>query len=225
MAMTISIIIPVLHEEDRINGIISQLEVIAPETEIIVVDGNTGSSTIAAIIDPKVIRITAPQGRGIQLATGAAIATGDILLLLHADTSLPDNGLQLIIAAITEGADWGAFRLGINAPGILFRIIEKTVTLRCKLFTLPYGDQAMFVTRSALQQSGGIPAIPLMEDVALARRLAALDYKFLLVGARVVTSARRWQKEGTVQRTLRNWWLLLRYLWGANPADLAKEYR
>jgi len=225
MAMTISIIIPVLHEHERINGLIDHLRTQDANCEIIVVDGDTGGSTIAAIIDPKVIRITSPQGRGIQLAAGTAVATGDILLLLHADTSLPANGFSVIRAAIAAGSDWGAFRLGINAPGILFRIIEKTVTLRCKLFTLPYGDQAMFVTRTALQQSGGIPAIPLMEDVALARRLAALDYKFILVGARVVTSAHRWQKEGTVQRTLRNWWLLLRYLWGANPADLAKEYR
>ncbi|MDK9719509.1 MAG: hypothetical protein OEL57_16630, partial [Trichlorobacter sp.] len=103
--------------------------------------------------------------------------------------------------------------------------IERTVDLRCKLFTLPYGDQAIFVTNTALQKVGGVPTIPLMEDVELARKLCKAGYTFTLLPDRVSTSARRWQKDGIIRRTLHNWSLLLRYLRGSNPEKLEKLYR
>jgi rSAM/selenodomain-associated transferase 2 len=231
--MTISIIIPALHEQERINGLIEHLKGQGSrvkgqekhEFEIIVVDGDAEGSTIAVISDPAVIRLKARQGRGNQLATGVASANGGIILMLHADTLLPDNAFQFIRAAIIQGADWGAFRLCIDAPSLSYRIIERAVDLRCKLFTLPYGDQAIFVKNTALQAIGGIPPIPLMEDVELARRLRQAGYVFTLLPQRVSTSARRWQKNGTFRRTLKNWWLLLRYLVGVDPTALAKEYR
>jgi GT2 family glycosyltransferase len=98
------------------------------------------------------------------------------------------------------------------------------VDLRCRLFKLPYGDQAMFVTREALSAVGGIPGFPLMEDVALARSLAKAGKPFTLLPERVRTSPRRWQRDGIVRRTCKNWWLLLRYLTGVKPEKLAREY-
>ncbi|MCE1227225.1 MAG: hypothetical protein LWW87_12180 [Geobacteraceae bacterium] len=124
-----------------------------------------------------------------------------------------------------EGACWGAFRLGIASRGIGYRLIERMVDIRCRLFSLPYGDQAIFVTRSSLLQAGGIPQIPLMEDVALVRSLAATCGPCTLLPLRVHTSPRRWQHDGILKRTVKNWWLLARYLSGADPAELAKEYR
>jgi rSAM/selenodomain-associated transferase 2 len=223
--MTISVIIPVLHEQERINGLIDHLRTQDANCEIIVVDGDPAASTLSVIIDPGTILLRAPKGRGNQLAAGASIATGDIILMLHADTLLPGNAFQTIQTAVALGANWGAFRLGINAAGILFRIIEFIVTLRCKLLTLPYGDQAIFVTRTALQKIGGIPAIPLMEDVELARRLCRTSQMFSLLPERVSTSARRWQTDGIVRRTLGNWWLLLRYLCGTHPEHLSDSYQ
>ena len=222
---TVSVIIPVLHEQQRINDLIAQVRQLAADVELIVVDGDPAGSSISMVTDPAVICLTAPTGRGSQLAAGIAVATGDILLMLHADTLLPHRAFQAIRTALDHGAAWGAFRLGIDAPGLSFRIIERSVDLRCKLFTLPYGDQAIFVSSSALKKIGGIPEVPLMEDVALARRLAKSGHRFCLLVERVCTSPRRWQQDGILRRTLRNWWLLLRYLGGADPSALAKEYR
>ena len=226
-------IIPVLREQQRINGLIEHLQGQGSggkgqdqhELEIIVVDGDAEGSTIAAITDQQVIAFTTIKGRGAQLAAGASRATGDIILLLHADTRLPDDGLGMIADAVAGGAVWGAFRLGIDAPGLAYRIIERSVDLRCRLFTLPYGDQAIFVTSSGLTEIGGMPAFPLMEDVALAQRLARAGHRFSLLNTRVRSSPRRWQQDGIARRTLRNWLLLLRYLCGADPSALAKEYR
>jgi rSAM/selenodomain-associated transferase 2 len=223
--LQLSVIIPVLYEQERINKLITHLRFLDQAVEIIVADGDPDGSTIKCIEDEKVISLTSSKGRGNQLAAAAAIVTRDVVLMLHADTLLPDNAFQSIRAALIQGATWGAFRLGIDAPSLPYRIIERTVDLRCKLFTLPYGDQAIFVTNSALQKIGGIPTLPLMEDVELARRLRQAGYAFTLLPQRVSTSARRWQKDGTLRRTLKNWWLLLRYLTGiSTPDTLLKSY-
>lgn len=230
--MCISVIIPTLHEQERIGGLIEDLKGQGAwvkgqekqEVEIIVVDGDPQGSTIAAITDHEVVGITSEKGRGIQLSAGVEVATGSIILILHADTLLPDGGLQAVTRAVANGTDWGAFRLGIDSPELAYRMIEWFVDLRCKLFALPYGDQAMFMTRTALDGVGGIPPLPLMEDVELAHRLRQSGYAFTLLPQRVATSARRWQKDGIRRRTLHNWWLLLRYLAGADPAGLARRY-
>lgn len=229
---TISVIIPVLHEQERINGLIEHLKGQGArgkgqekhELEIIVVDGDQQGSTIATIIDHEVIGITAKKGRGSQLAAGAEVATGSIILMLHADTLLPNNGLRAVTGAVANGIDWGAFQLGIDAPGCAYRIIERFVDLRCKLFTLPYGDQAIFVNRTVLESIGGIPPLPLMEDVELARRLRKAGKHFTLLPQRVRTSDRRWKNDGILRRTLKNWLLLLRYMAGADPKKLSRNY-
>ncbi len=223
---TISVIIPVLHEQERINGLLGHLKSQGETVpEIIVVDGCPEGSTLSVISMPEVICLTAPTGRGNQIAAGAAVAGGSVILMLHADTLLPDNAFNSIRTAIDQGADWGAFRLGIDDPGPAYRIIERTVDIRCNLFTLPYGDQALFVTRHALDFIGGIPAIPLMEDVELALRLRRAGCRFALLSDRVQTSPRRWQKDGIFRRSLHNWLLMLRYLAGAAPSVLSQKYQ
>lgn len=220
----ISVIIPVLHEQSRINDTIARIYHQASDCEVIVVDGDPSGTTLSAISDPRVIRMTALSGRGSQLYAAADIATGAIMLMLHADTRLPENAISSIRNAVARNADWGAFRLGIDDRRCVFRIIERSVDLRCRLFRLPYGDQAIFVTRKALTASGGMPSIPLMEDVELALRLNRTGQRFSLLEERIPTSARRWLKDGVLRRTLHNWWLLLRYLTGSDPKDLARKY-
>lgn len=225
MAVSISIVIPVLHEQARISRLIEQLRSQDSYCEIIVVDGDTEGSTITTISDLSVVKLTAAKGRGTQLAAGAVAATGDSILMLHADTFLPDGGLRMVADAVADGAAWGSFRLGIDAPGIMYRVIERMVDLRCTLFSLPYGDQAIFVTRANLKQIGGIPGMPLMEDVAIVRSLTQTCGPCRLLSHRVHTSARRWQQDGVLRRTLKNWWLLVRYLAGVSPDSLNQEYR
>jgi len=223
--LQLSVIIPVLHEQERINRLITHLRFLDQAVEIIVADGDPDGSTIRCIEDEKVICLTPSKGRGNQLAAGATVATGDVILMLHADTLLPENAFHSIKTSIEQGAVWGAFRLGIDAPSLSYRLIERFVDLRCKLFALPYGDQAIFVTRSALTSIGGIPEIPLMEDVELSLRLHKANFPFGLLKNRIATSPRRWQNDGVVRRTVHNWWLLLRYLTGTDARNLATRYQ
>ncbi len=224
--VTVSIIIPVWREQERITPLLQHLAQLDPaiSREIIVVDGDPGGSTLAAITNSQVCGMLAPKGRGQQLATGATAASGDIILLLHADTLLPDNALSSVLQAVQQGATWGAFRLGIAATGPAYRLLERSVDLRCKLFSLPYGDQAVFVQRTVLADLGGIPPIPLMEDVELARRLVRAHQRFVLLPHRVCTSARRWQRDGILLRSLKNLLLLFSYLTGTSPKKLANRY-
>lgn len=222
---SISIVIPVLSEQQRINNQLLQLRRQHPSGEIIVVDGDPKSSTLDIIGDPTITCLNAPTGRGSQLASGTAVATGDVILMLHADTELPDDGLAMISTAVAKGAVWGAFQLGIDAPGSGLRLIERGVDWRSRFLSLPYGDQGIFVQRWALEQLGGVPCIPIMEDVALVRSLRRQFGPCQLLPRRVKTSGSRWRREGISRRTLKNWWLLFRYLVGVAPEKLAREYR
>ncbi|MDD3295270.1 MAG: TIGR04283 family arsenosugar biosynthesis glycosyltransferase [Geobacteraceae bacterium] len=222
--LSVSVIIPALREQSRINGVIERITEAAPDCEVIVVDGDPKGTTISTISDTRVIRLSAPQGRGYQLSAGVEIASGAIILMLHADSRLPANAIASIRDAVTRGADWGAFRLGIDNGRMAFRLIERAVDLRCGLFSLPYGDQGIFATTKALSAAGGIPRIPLMEDLELSLRLKRAGQRFALLEDRISTAARRWLKDGVFRRTIRNWWLLLRYLTGTDPEVLAGKY-
>ncbi|CAH2031487.1 TIGR04283 family arsenosugar biosynthesis glycosyltransferase [Trichlorobacter ammonificans] len=222
--MKVSVIIPVLFEAERINDAVEQVRRYADDTEIIVVDGDPAGSTLSATADTRIVHLIAPPGRGSQLAAGVRAAHGDLLLLLHADTLLPADAFASLRRAAAAGADWGSFRLGIDAIGAGWRLMERIIDLRCRLFSLPYGDQAIFLTRDAIERIGGIPEIPLMEDVALVRSLKCCRLRGILLPERVRTSPRRWQRDGIVRRSLKNWWLLLRYLAGTPPERLAREY-
>ncbi len=225
MALRLSVIIPVLNEHEHINTVIGQLRLMDSAVEIIVVDGDSSGSTANLISDNSVIKIIAAKGRGNQLAAGAVLAKGDILLMLHADTLLPGSAFEAIREIMENGATWGAFRLGIDSSFHPYRIIERVVDLRCTIFKLPYGDQGIFLQRGALDAVGGVPPIPLMEDVELVRRLNNAGYRFGLLKERVITSPRRWKRDGILKRTVHNWSLMLRYFAGADPKFLASKYQ
>lgn len=225
MALSISVVIPVLNEQEHINPAISQLRLLDSAVEIIVVDGDRSGSTVNLISDNSVIKIIAAKGRGNQLATGAEVAKGDIILMLHADTLLPDISFKAIRKTIENGAGWGAFRLGVGSDSFIYRIIERAVDLRSAVFRMPFGDQAIFLLRDLLNSIGGVPPIPLMEDVELVRRLNNAGYRFGLLKERVITSPRRWQRDGILKRTVNNWWLLLSYFAGADTKLLASKYQ
>lgn len=225
MALSISVVIPVLNEQEYINPVISHLRRLDQTVEIIVVDGDSSGSTVSLMSDSSVTKVITAKGRGVQLSAGAALAKGDILLMLHADTLLPENAFEAIREILADGTIWGAFRLGVASASGLYRIIERIVDLRCTVFKRPYGDQAIFILRGTLDEIGGLPTIPLMEDVELVRRLNNAGYRFGLLKERVITSSRRWQRDGILIRTLQNWLLLIRYLTGADPNYLASKYQ
>jgi rSAM/selenodomain-associated transferase 2 len=224
----ISIVIPVLEESEIINGLIAYLRAIDPggAAEIIVVDGDPDGSTIGTVRDQEVLTLTAPRGRASQMNAGANRACGSVLLFLHADTRIPSDGLLKIEEVMARGVSvGGAFDLGINAPGLAFRIIERTASIRSRLTRVPFGDQAIFVRRDYFHTRGGFPNVPLMEDVLFMSRIKAGGDRIVILPARAQTSARRWEKRGILSRTLRNWYVQVLYLAGVSPERLARIYR
>ena len=226
-APRLSVIVPVLHEAAAIVAAVDALfrEAGPLPVEVVVVDGDAEGSTLAALRDERVRRITAPKGRGSQLRAGAEAARGSILLFLHADTRLPAGAFGDVFSAVEGGAEAGAFTLSIDAPGAAFRLVEAGAALRCRLFSLPYGDQAIFVTSRRYASAGGFPPWPLLEDVELVRRLKRSGCAVAVLPARVRTSARRWRRDGVLRRTLGNLAILLLFRLGVSPERLAGMYR
>ncbi|HLA29247.1 MAG TPA: TIGR04283 family arsenosugar biosynthesis glycosyltransferase [Syntrophales bacterium] len=223
-----SIIVPVLHEAPGINDLIGHLRELelAEESELIVVDGSEKEDTRLAIAGSNVHCIPSPPGRAIQMNAGVAVAAGDILIFLHADTRLPNDALVRIGRVMEDGGIMGgAFNLGIDSPRWIYRCIAAIASLRSRLTRIPYGDQAIFIRKDVFLRLGGYPEIPVMEDVAFMRRIRQGRGRIHIIPRRVTTSPRRWEQEGAFYTTLRNWLLLLAYYLGAPPETLARYYR
>ena len=171
------------------------------------------------------IWIEAPAGRGTQLNAGAAIARGEWLWFVHADSRLP-QGWQDAFRNLTAASDelvGGAFRFALDSRAWQARLLERAVACRVRWFGLPYGDQGLFVRRSVFEALGGFAAIPLMEDVEFVQRLKRFG-RLRHLKLELTTSARRWQQEGWWRRSLANLLILARYKLGTSPEQLAKRY-
>lgn len=156
---------------------------------------------------------------------GAALAVADILIFLHADTRLPPQAFSLIDEVMNRG-DFvgGAFDLSIDSNRSIYRFISRAASLRSRLTRIPYGDQAIFVRKGYFNTIGRYPGIPLMEDVAFMRKIKKAGGKIGFISTPIVTSARRWEQEGILYATLRNWLLLSAYFLGVSPDKLPRYY-
>ncbi|MBI4996564.1 MAG: TIGR04283 family arsenosugar biosynthesis glycosyltransferase [Rhodocyclales bacterium] len=220
----ISIVVPVLDEAPDIGAALAALQPLrAAGAEVIVVDGGSGEDTVARATPLADRVIAAPRGRASQMNAGAAIAGGEVLLFLHADTTLPEDALTLIAAALRPGAAWGRFDVAICGTSIWLPLVAALMNRRSRLTGIATGDQAMFVTRSAFAAVGGFPDLPLMEDIELSKRLLAHS-RPACIATKVTTSGRRWERHGVWRTILTMWWLRLRYFLGADLNQLAREY-
>ena len=223
-----SIIVPVFHEGERINELIEYLKRLDSErnVEMIIVDGTEEQDTLKAIYSNNVIRISSEKGRAKQMNAGASVAHGEILIFLHADTELPPHALRKI-NSFMERKKYvgGAFDLGIKSDKFIFKVIGNFASIRSRLNRIPFGDQSLFIRREYFNQIGGYKEIPLMEDVELMRRIKRSGDKIRIFYDRVMTSPRRWEKEGVVYCTLRDWTLQVLYFLGISPDKLAKFYK
>jgi rSAM/selenodomain-associated transferase 2 len=223
-----SIIVPAFHEGENINGLIERLNRLDSDKncEIIVVDGAQEKDTLGAIHRNAVIKISSETGRAKQMNTGASIARGEILIFLHADTDLPLHALKKI-HFLLERKEYvgGAFDLGIKSDKFIFKVIGKLSSWRSRLNRIPFGDQAIFIRREYFSRVGGYKEIPLMEDTDLMRRIKKSGDRIWIFNDRVMTSPRRWEKEGVIYCTLRNWTLRIFYFFGVSPDHLVKYYR
>ena len=220
----LSIVVPVLNEAATIEATLTALSSYrARGIELIVVDGGSSDDTMALARPLSDRALTAPHGRAAQMNAGAAVARGDILLFLHADTRLPNDADGLIRDGLARSTcAWGRFDVQFDAGGV-FSLIAFLMNLRSRLTGIATGDQGMFVTRSAFESVGGFPPIALMEDVALSARVKHIS-RPLCLRARVTTSARRWRTRGILSTVLLMWRLRLAYFLGADPARLARRY-
>jgi len=222
--MTLSIIIPVLNEAAEIEAALGALTPFRQcGAEIIVVDGGSGDGS-ADLARPRADRVlTAPRGRATQMNTGAAAASGDVLLFLHVDTRLPDDADRLIADGLQRsGRAWGRFDVCFDDGGWL-RILAFMMNWRSRLTGICTGDQAMFARRAAFEEIGGFPAIALMEDVAASSLLKKIT-RPLALRTRVTTSGRRWRRHGVWRTIMLMWRLRLAYYFGDDPGRLARYY-
>lgn len=221
----LSIIMPVLNEGESIAGTLDALaDLRALGVEVVVVDGGSHDATIqrARLRADRVI--PAVRGRASQMNAGAETASGDVLLFLHADTRLPQEADHLILDGLERsGALWGRFDVTIEGRALLLPVVARLMNLRSRLSGVATGDQAMFVRRETFHAVGGFPAIALMEDIALSKRLKRLG-RPLCLRERVTTSGRRWERHGVVRTILLMWRLRLAFFLGADPAALARRY-
>ena len=220
----ISIIIPALNEAEAISRTLSGLEGIE-NLEVIVVDGGSIDATAALAGSRGARVIQSNPGKAVQMNTGAKVATGNILVFLHADTLLPKNFSHQIVSALDQnGVAAGAFRLRINSTRAGLRIIEAMANLRSRLLQLPYGDQALFMRKALFEEIGGFPDLPIMEDFILIRRLKHKG-KIVLLPESVMTSPRRWLHFGIFKTWLINQWIIIAYYLGTPPERLNRWYR
>ncbi|MFN7952822.1 MAG: TIGR04283 family arsenosugar biosynthesis glycosyltransferase [bacterium] len=219
----ISIVVPLLDEEPLVADSLDRLRSLDP-FEIVAADGGSRDDT-AALARARVDRlvVTAP-GRAAQLNAAAAVARGDVLLFVHVDTQLPERALAAVAATLADPAVVaGAFRVAIRDPRTRYRVIEWGANLRAALTGIPYGDQAVFVRRALFRELGGFPPLPVLEDVAFARRLKRRG-QVRLLRERVANSPRRWEREGLLYATVRNWVITLLFTNGVPAERLQRWY-
>jgi len=217
----LTIVIPALDAAESLGPCLAALD---GADEIIVVDGGSADATMAIASQEGARVIMAPRGRGVQLAAGAREAGGDWLLFLHADTRLGPGWRERVAAHVLNVPDKaGYFELRLDDPAWQARLIERGVSVRARLFGLPYGDQGLLVSRRLYHQVGGFRPLALMEDVDLVRRIGRGRLSRLEVIAS--TSAERWRRDGWLQRSAGNLACLALYAAGIAPHRLLRFYR
>jgi rSAM/selenodomain-associated transferase 2 len=221
----LSIVVPVLDEAGFLPALLPDLARSCPDVEVVVVDGGSrdGSVEIAARA-PGVRLIRSDPGRARQMNAGAAAATGDILLFLHADTRLPPGAAEAVLEALADPSiAYGRFDVCFDRPGSALRLIAALMNLRSRIAGICTGDQAIFVRRAAFALLDGYPEIALMEDIELTRRLKRVG-RLAPLRLRVTTSARRWQRDGVVRTVVLMWTLRFLYFCGIGPDRLHRWY-
>lgn len=222
--LKISVIIPTLNEQPTIAAAIDSA-IQAGADEVIVVDGGSTDQTTQLAAETAVV-ITSPQpGRAAQQNRGAQQAGGDVLLFLHADCRLSADAIADVRRrlSLTPQIIGGCFRQRIDQPGLRYRALEAGNLWRARLLKWAYGDQGIFVRTSVFREHGGFPNVCFLEDLLMMKQLRRSG-RIVVLDSHVKVSARRWQRRGILQQTLRNWLIVSLAQLGTSPQRLAKFY-
>ncbi len=239
-ASQLLIVLPTLNEGQRVVALLSKLQVArSAGAQVVLVDGGSRDDTCALAAGLVDAVLTSAPGRGEQIGVGIASSTRECIWMLHADSTLTEQHYLDVLAAFARGAVWGRFNVVIERDssalrsggwlhaeswrGGALRCIAFMMNLRTRATGIVTGDHGIFCLRSALQQAGGFPRQPLMEDIELSRRLRSTAWPVALTVV-LGTSGRRWEKRGVFTTVLLMWTYRLRYFFGASPAELAREY-
>ena len=222
MGGRISVVMPAFDEERAIASALAGA--LAQADEVVVSDGGSADKTVEIARQAGARVVTGSRGRGLQLNRGAAAASGDVLLFLHADTMLPAGAVELVRKAISAGAVGGAFEIRFDARGWVYRLGERVASLRSRWSHLALGDQAQFVRRESFTQLGGYREWPLLEDLDFMLRLRTIG-PIAIVPTPVTTSARRFAVRGPLRTVLGNWWIWTQFVRGVAPERLAARYK
>ncbi len=222
----VSVIIPVLDEQGTIEDCISQFTSVS-DVEVLVVDGGSRDRTRDIVDASTVARLVTSEcaGRAAQMNLGASRASGSILLFLHADTKLPAEWLSLIRNSMVDcRAVGGRFRLAMSEDTWIFRLVGLFSTLRSRYFGITYGDQGIFVRRSAFTQVAGFPLRQIFEDSEFCKAVTKLGH-FVMLDASVCSSTRRWRQGGIIRTVLWMWVMRLLYYCSVPDGKLSQLYR
>ena len=219
-----TIIIPTLNEEAEIKACLMPLQGLrAQGFEVTVVDGGSCDKTSQLVVGHCDQFISSRQGRSAQMNTGAQQAKGGIIIFLHVDTRLPEKFSELISSIESDTLFWGRFDVKLTGKHWPHRLIESMMNLRSRLTGIATGDQVIFMSKKLFSKVGGFPEIELMEDIAMSRKLKKICLP-LCLRQKVLTSSRRWERNGIINTIFKMWWLRLSYFIGVDPVRLAKQY-
>lgn len=225
MTALISVVIPVRNEAQALPGLLEDLaDLRATGAELILVDGGSSDGTCELALGRVDQLLRTDSGRALQMNAGAALARGEYLWFVHADTRISAESLRSLQEALSERPLWGRFDVRLSGPGLALRLIGAMISLRSRLSGIASGDQGIFVTRQYFEALGGYAQIPLMEDLQLCRRLKSRARPRCLRPP-LSTSSRRWEQHGIWRTVVLMWCLRLAYYCGASPVKLARQYR
>jgi len=223
--MKLSIIVPVLDEAEVIGPLLKSLQSLRHRGhELIVVDGGSRDDTLETsrpLVDQL---IQAPAGRALQMNAGAQVADGHVLWFLHADSEIPEYADELIFSSLADTtAGWGRFDIRLSGQQRIFRLLEFMINLRSRLTGIATGDQGIFVSALLFNMTGGYPMQPLMEDIALCKRIKKIQSP-ACIREKLITSSRRWEQNGVLSTILLMWRLRAAYFFGVPAEKLAGYY-
>ena len=219
---SISFVIPVLNEGERIGSLLATLAERFPLAQRLVVDGGSADDTVTHVLAGGSQLLIGEQGRARQMNLGGRAATGRHLFFLHADTQPPEQ-LQEIETVLAADPEWGFAPVRLSGNGRLLRLVEWSMNLRSRVTRVATGDQMLFVRADVFESLSGYSDIPLMEDVEICKRLRRRSPPAILPGA-VITSSRRWESRGVITTVLQMWALRLAYVCGVSPQTLWRHY-